>query len=121
MSSNEIVDSRAIATAYLEEHKLLRLFGILGAKIVAEKPDDVNAFILAELSKAAVMSARGQPLALFQDKDVEVMFGVFDLTKRGYLTQTQYLRALSAVGIDTPQLKMPMGDAIDKKTFVAYM
>jgi len=49
------------------------------------------------------------------------MFGVFDLTQRGYVTQVQYLKALNSVGIDAPQLKTPIGDAIDKKTFVAYL
>ena len=49
------------------------------------------------------------------------MFGVFDLTGRGYVTQLQYLKALNSVGIEAPQLKTPLGDTIDKKTFVAYM
>ena len=40
---------------------------------------------------------RGQPVALFAEKDVEVMFGVFDITNRGYVNQTQYLKALNAV------------------------
>jgi len=107
--------------AYLEQHKLLRLFSILGAKLASEKPEDPNAFLLAELSKAAVMSSRGQPLTLFNEKDIEVMFGVFDLTNRGHLTQQQYLKALNAVGIEQPSLKTPVGDTIDKKTFVSYV
>ena len=78
-----IPDKRGEALAYLQKHKLISLFEILGAKIATEKPDDPNAFLLAELSKAQVMSSRGQPVALFQEKDIEVMFGVFDLTGRG--------------------------------------
>lgn len=63
MSSDpEIRDPRGEALAYLEQHKLLRLFNILGAKLACEKPEDPNAFLLAELSKAAVMSSRGQPV-----------------------------------------------------------
>lgn len=49
------------------------------------------------------------------------MFGVFDLTNRGYVTQLQYLKALNSVGIEAPALKTPMGEIIDKKTFVAYI
>jgi len=49
------------------------------------------------------------------------MFSVFDLTNRGFITQLQYLKALNSVGIATPQLKTPIGEAIDKKTFVAYI
>jgi len=49
------------------------------------------------------------------------MFGVFDLTNRGYVNQVQYLKALNAVGIDSPALKIPVGEMIDKKTFVSYV
>jgi len=164
MSDPVIGDPRGDALAYLEQHKLLRLVNILGAKLACEKPEDPNAFLLAELSKASVMAARGQPVrscssgpfvllsfllgsssslsltqpsllfififlslslslqvTLFSEKDIEVMFGVFDLTNRGYVTQLQYLKALNSVGIETPALKTPVGDNIDRKTFVAYI
>ena len=62
MSDPVIGDPRGDALAYLEQHKLLRLFNILGAKLACEKPEDPNAFLLAELSKASVMAARGQPV-----------------------------------------------------------
>ena len=114
-------DKKGEALQYLEKHKLISLFEILGAKIACEKPEDPNAFIQAELSKAAVAQSRGQPVALFSEKDIEVMFGVFDLTNRGFVNQTQYLRALNAVGIKEPALKVPIGDKIDKKSFVAYI
>jgi hypothetical protein len=117
----KIVDKRGEALAYLQKHKLIQLFEIIGAKIACEKPSDPNAFILAELSKAQVMASRGQPVALFQEKDIEVMFGVFDLTGRGFVNIEQYLKALEAVGIAAPALKTPVGDRIDKKTFVAYI
>lgn len=117
----QIVDKRGEALAYLQKHKLIQLFEIIGAKIACEKPSDPNAFMLAELSKAQVMASRGQPVALFQEKDIEVMFGVFDLTGRGYVNLAQYMKALEAVGIAAPALKTPAGDRIDKKTFVAYI
>lgn len=60
-------------------------------------------------------------MTLFSEKDIEIMFGVFDLTNRGYVTQLQYLKALNSVGIESPALKTPMGDIIDKKTFIAYI
>lgn len=66
------------------------------------------------------MSSLGQPVALFQEKDIEVMFGVLD-SGQGYINQTQYHKALEAVGIPQAALKTPIGDKIDKKTFVAYI
>ena len=119
--SSGIRDLKGEATTYLEKHNLIKLFEILGAKLASEKPDNPNEFLLAELSKAQVMNTRGQPVSLFAEKDVEVMFSVFDITNRGYVNQEQYLKALNAVGIEAPALKTPIGDRIDKKTFVAYV
>ena len=116
-----IRDMKGEATAYLEKHNLIRLFEIIGGKIACEKPTKPNEFMIAELAKAQVANQRGQPVALFAEKDVEVMFGVFDITNRGYVNQTQYLKALNAVGIEARALKTPIGDRIDKKTFVAYV
>jgi hypothetical protein len=62
MADPVIRDPRGEALAYLEQHKLLRLFNILGAKLACEKPDNPNAYLLSELSKASVMQARGQPV-----------------------------------------------------------
>ena len=119
--SEGIRDKKGEAMAYLEKHNLIKLFEILGAKVACEKPKHPNEFILAELSKAQVMNTRGQPVALFAEKDIEVMFSVFDITNRGYVNQEQYVKALNAVGIEAPALKAPIGDRIDKKTFVAYV
>jgi hypothetical protein len=120
-SKSSVRDMKGEATAYLEKHNLIKLFEILGAKLACEKPRNPNEFLLAELSKAQVMNTRGQPVALFVEKDIEIMFSVFDITNRGFVNQEQYIKALNAVGIEAPALKTPIGDRIDKKTFVAYV
>ena len=121
MSSIAITDPRKDAIEYLEKHKLMRLFDILGAKLVYDKPEDPNAYLLAELNKVVGMVSRKQPVLLFSEQDINTMFTVFDITNRGYLNQAQYTKALNAVGINQPYLKRPIGDQIDRKTFVTSM
>ena len=55
-------DPRKEALQYLEKHSLLRLFDILGAKLAFVKPDDPNAFLMAELIKIASFRQSGHPV-----------------------------------------------------------
>lgn len=54
---------RTDAKAYLEKHNLFRLFEILGAKLAYLKPEDPNAFLVAELQKIDTMRANKQPVS----------------------------------------------------------
>ena len=77
-------------------------------------------------------------VTLFSESDISTMFSIFDITGRGYVTQTQYHRgkysrylikllflirilALNAVGIEKPALAIPTVDKISKGTFVDFM
>jgi hypothetical protein len=85
-------DPKADALEYLKSNNLLRLFDILGAKMVFVKPDDPNQFLAEELRKVIDLRAEGKPVTLFSEEDISSMFTVFDITGRGYLTNTQYLK-----------------------------
>ena len=121
MSTEPIIDQRKEAITYLNEHKVLKLFEILGARLAKDKPDDPNAYIIDELEKITQLKTKGVPVTLFSEQDVEMMFKVFDLTNRGYITQEQYLKALEAVGIANHGLPLPVEDRIDKTTFVSHV
>lgn len=62
MSKNTIVDPRAEAMKYLNKHRLLALFDILGARLAKEKPESPNDFILDELNRIAQLKSNGQPV-----------------------------------------------------------
>ena len=68
-------DPRAAALEYLEKHKLLQIFELLGAKIAMTKPSDPQDFVSQELSKISALLQRGQPVTLFTEKDIQTMFG----------------------------------------------
>lgn len=106
---------------YLQKHKMNEIFEIIGAKLAVMKPDDPNAFIVSELSKISASKARGDKVMLFDEKDIRAMFQIFDITGRKFLTITQYERALSYVGIDTPTEPKPTVRQIDEQTFVNAM
>ena len=57
-------DPELQALEYLERHKLLQLFELLGAKIAYAQPEDPNSFLSNELLKISAMMSRGQPVIL---------------------------------------------------------
>ena len=69
----------------------------MGAKIALSKPNDPNDFIVQELSKISALIQRGQPVTLFNEKDIQTMFGFFDITGKGTINQQQYLRGIANI------------------------
>lgn len=85
--------------------------------MASEKPTDPNAFLIQEISKILAARSRDQKVSTFNEKDINSLFSVFDLTNRGYLTKDQYNQALQYVGVTEP--KFSAGTAqMDKTTFV---
>jgi hypothetical protein len=122
---SKIVDQRAEALAYLKKHDLLKLFDHLGAKLAKSKPDDPNSFLLAELDQLVEARNNKEVVTLFTEQDIEIMFSMFDLTNKGFVTKEQYLKALNAVGVLEPKL-FPIADReadlkIGKDTFISQM
>ncbi len=113
-------DPRSLAQVYLNDHKIPEIFEILGSKLAMLKPDDPNAFILAELSKMSAMKGRGETVTLFDESDVKTLFTIFDITGKGFVSKQQYLRALNYVGIHKPSTipAESIVDQLDEATFV---
>ena len=89
----------------------------VGSQLAAQKPTDPNAFLIQEISKILAARSRDQKLSTFNEKDINSLFSVFDLTNRGYLTREWYNQALQYVGVTEP--KFSAGAAqMDKTTFV---
>lgn len=87
-----IVDQRKEALEYIEKHNINKLFEILGSELAQHKPDDPNNFLLLRLQKFKDMKTKDDPVTLFTEKDIDVMFSIFDLTGRGYVTPSQYMK-----------------------------
>ena len=168
--ASTIINHRAIALEYMRVTRADKLIEILGAKLVRERVADPNEFLLAELRRIAEVKANGQQVrltssyqsillclwhtctwytsvlkaTLFSEHDIEVMFNVFDITRKGSVRKDQYMKGmittafsspclsplllihvqwvgLTAIGVRVPRLPVPEGDNIDKSTFMASM
>ena len=87
------------ANDYARKHGLHELFGMLGQQIVAEKPEDPRAFLVAALEKLAAAGSITSPLNFFSEDEVETLFSMYDITGRG-LTGAQAREALDAIGLE---------------------
>lgn len=115
----EIVDQRAEALKYLEKHNILKLFDYLGAKLAKDKPDDPNEFLATEIEKIIEAKSSGEVVTLFTENDIGMMFSIFDITGKGYVSQEQYSKALVAVGVTNSKNPPPDTEKIDKETFIS--
>ena len=107
---------REEAMTYFEKHKVLQTFEYLGSKLACERPSDPNSFLVAEISKILASQARSQKVSLFSESDLVSLFSVFDLTGKGYLSKSQFFRALDYVGVDNRKIEVP--EQIEKLNFV---
>ena len=92
-------DPQVQATNYIKEHKLMALFELLGQSLVAAQPDDPRAFLAQQLTQLKGMGNPTSPLNFFTEGDVDVLFSMYDASRRG-LTGAQCREALNAMGLD---------------------
>ena len=97
-------DPQVQAGAYLEQHKLLPLFEMLGQLLVSEKPDDPQAFLLQQLEKLQSSVDRTSPMNFFSEEEVETLFAMYDSSKMGSITAAQCREALASIGLEGVEL-----------------
>jgi len=109
------VDPREEANKYLKEHKVIELFEELGAKLLVNKPDDMNGFLEKELREMKKAGEEGEKRTFFSEKDISTMFSMFDPTGKGSISQSQYANALRSLGVSDPQQEVK--GEVDRETF----
>merc|ERR1712054_540024 len=97
---------------YLTEKRVPQLLQRLSAAVLFHRPDDPRAFLLQQLE--ALKS--GQDM-LFTEEDLQTMFGMFDIVRKGTITADQYKQAMSTLGVDTPV--DPAGPTVTFEEFAA--
>ena len=108
-------DPRVEAKAYLESKGVLRLFQELGTSLIYNKPEDPRKFIIEELKKLKEKE-KVQKLgsSIFTDMDIQTMFGMFDPTGTGFITQEQCKQGFSSLCLPMPS---DVKDSISKEEF----
>ncbi|XP_072257784.1 EF-hand calcium-binding domain-containing protein 10 [Pyxicephalus adspersus] len=93
---------------YLREHKIIDLVNNLTSLLLYHRPERPREFLISQLEKLKL--ARIADLdypCLFDESNVEAVFGMLDPAGQGYITGTQYTEALKTLGIDITSLPAP--------------
>ena len=111
------------ATEYLEKHKLKEFFENLTAALVYERPEDIKAFaceFIERLQKAKMEPNVAQPPCLIDNSNLESIFGMLDITKKGYIHLVQYTKAMENLGLKRFNSK-PQGVSLNKISKDTFM
>lgn len=92
-------DPQVQSAQYLEQHKLLPLFEMMGQMLVSEMPDDPRAFLVEQLEKLQSSADKTSPMNVFSEEEIDTLFAMFDLSKQG-ITRAQCRAALNSIGLE---------------------
>ncbi|XP_062522867.1 EF-hand calcium-binding domain-containing protein 10-like [Corticium candelabrum] len=122
LRARESINRQADAEDYVTDHRLRDFFTNLTAAIVHHRPDNPKEFMVQYIQelKDKREGERHDAPCLFQDNNIRAMFGMFDVTHRGYITRKQYLEALKNFGVSSFN-EHPAGTEVDKITLDTFM
>nr|XP_043891994.1 EF-hand calcium-binding domain-containing protein 10-like [Solea senegalensis] len=105
---------------YLEKHKIIELMDNMTSMLFFYRPDKPREFLIEQLEqlKSSKRSGMKGP-NLFDDSNLNAVFGILDPTNQNYITFAQYKQALLTLGIkDINECPEGVGeDRISNKTF----
>ncbi|GIL84998.1 hypothetical protein Vretimale_9841 [Volvox reticuliferus] len=113
-------DPRAKVEAYLENNKIPQLFEAITAELLFYKPEKPREYIVKYLENAKLTGTS----TLITEQDLDTMFGMFDITKRGVVTAEQANRALQVIlgpSADLSEVGVASGAKLSKGEFVDAM
>jgi len=104
------------ARGYLEEHRIPELLENLVAALVYHRPDDHKAFMLEHIEdlKKAKQDFHDPP-CMFDISNIQSVYGMLDVTKRGHITVEQYKEAMKCLGVNKYN-SSPAGAELNKIT-----
>mmetsp|Transcript_48430 Transcript_48430/g.115250 ORF Transcript_48430/g.115250 Transcript_48430/m.115250 type:complete len:144 (-) Transcript_48430:94-525(-) len=112
-------DPRSDSELYLENHNIRGLFKHLSTRILFSKPENPKDFLVEELKK--VHACQREQIAvppMFQEKDLMAIFGMFDVTGSGKISQEQVAKAMTNLGIED-YTAAPGNEQVDLPMFIA--
>merc|ERR1711976_13900 len=104
------------ATEYLQKHKVVELFDNLTAQLIYNEPSSPKEFLIECLEKLqkSKMTRRDFP-CLFDETNIQSIFGMLDPTGRGFITLQQYREGLLTIGVTNFE-QHPPGHDVNKIT-----
>ncbi|KAL0967946.1 hypothetical protein UPYG_G00260210 [Umbra pygmaea] len=108
------------AADYLRKHKIIELMGNLTSMLFFYRPERPQEFLITQLEELRESKTRSLDCpSLFNDTNLDAVFGILDPTKQGHISYAQYREALTTLGIETFN-EQPEGvakDIISQETF----
>ncbi|CAM4734876.1 unnamed protein product [Leuciscus chuanchicus] len=109
------------ASEYIEKHKIIELMDNLTSMLFFYRPDHPREFLIDRLEKLSLSKARvGNTPCLFNESNLDALFGVLDPSDQDFITHGQYKEALKTLGIKNFN-EFPDGvsdDRISQETFI---
>ncbi|XP_076863391.1 EF-hand calcium-binding domain-containing protein 10 [Brachyhypopomus gauderio] len=89
------------AEKYLEEHKIGEMMHNLMSMLFFYRPERPREFLIAQLEQlnASKLSGADSP-CLFDDSNLDAVFGILDPVNQGFISYVQYKEALKTLGIE---------------------
>ncbi|XP_010862767.1 EF-hand calcium-binding domain-containing protein 10 [Esox lucius] len=108
------------AADFLRKHKIIELMDNLTSMLLFHRPGRPREFLITQLEQLRLSKMRslGCP-SLFNDTNLDAVFGILDPIKQGHITYVQYKEALTTLGIEKFN-ECPEGmekDKISQETF----
>ncbi|XP_075061375.1 EF-hand calcium-binding domain-containing protein 10 [Mixophyes fleayi] len=96
------------AEEYLREHKIMELVNNLTSLLLYHRPERPREFLITQLEKLKLgRLADVEYPCLFDESNVDAIFGILDPSGQGYITRTQYIETLKTLGVDVSNLPVP--------------
>ncbi|XP_067907386.1 EF-hand calcium-binding domain-containing protein 10 [Heterodontus francisci] len=88
------------ALDYLAEYQILELLDNLTSMLLYHRPAKPWEFLIDQLEKlkTARQTKKNYP-CLFDESNLDAVFGILDTTKQGHITLKQYREALKTLGV----------------------
>jgi hypothetical protein len=92
--------SKEAVAEYLAKHRIHDLFNALCTSLCIYQPRDVKAFLIEELERR---KSQGTEMSLLTVGEIEAIFDLNDLAKKGKLTRSQCKAALHSMSTSAKQ------------------
>lgn len=80
--------------------EIKELFEELATSVVYHQPEDLRAHMVEELGRIRERQEKERVGSMiFTDEDISTMFGMFDPTGKGVISQAQFKQAVAALGL----------------------
>lgn len=91
--------------AYMQRHALPQLFESLVGQLIYQKPAEPRTFLIQQLkqlqqSKGGKPAPALAPASLFTDSDLDILFSLQDVMKKGEISLLQARQALQQLGVE---------------------